>query len=185
MTSALILIDVQAGLGDPWFGERNNPAMEENGLRLLATWRKRGWPRVIVQHASTTPGSPLRPGQPGHALKPGYEPLPGEKLIVKSKNSAFIGTDLEAWLKTNDLGHITVGGITTEHCVSTTVRMAANLGLTVDLVGDACHATAKRRADGAGDIDAETVHQTELAILDGEFARVVTTDDVIRNSPAA
>ena len=32
MTSALILIDVQKGLEDPWFGARNNPAMEENGL---------------------------------------------------------------------------------------------------------------------------------------------------------
>jgi nicotinamidase-related amidase len=79
----------------------------------------------------------------------------------------------------------TVGGITTEHCVSTTVRLAASLGFAVDLVGDACHATAKRRADGAGEIDAETVHQIELAILDGEFAHVVTTRDVIQNSPAA
>jgi nicotinamidase-related amidase len=185
MTSALILIDVQKGLEEPWFGARNNPAMEENGLRLLAEWRARALPRVIVQHASTTPGSPLRPDQPGHALKEGYEPLPGEKHVVKGENSAFIGTDLEAWLKDHGLAHITVGGITTEHCVSTTVRMAANLGFKVDLVADACHATAKRRADGDGDIDAETVHQTELAILDGEFARIVTTHDVIQNLPAA
>lgn len=185
MTSALILIDVQKGLEDPWFGARNNPAMEENGRRLLAAWRERGLPRVIVQHASATPGSPLRPDQPGYALKAGYEPLAGEKHIVKRENSAFIGTDLAAWLREHGLKRITVGGITTEHCVSTTVRMAANLGFAVELVGDACHATAKARVDGAGEIDAETVHQTELAILDGEFARVVTTDDVIQKLPAA
>lgn len=185
MTSALILIDVQKGLEDPWFGARNNPAMEENGLSLLRAWREQGLPRVIVQHASATPGSPLSPDQPGHALKAGYEPQAGEKHIVKGENSAFIGTDLESWLKEHGLAHITVGGITTEHCVSTTVRMAANLGFKVDLVGDACHATAKRRTDGAGEIDAETVHQTELAILDGEFARIVTTQDVIQNLHAA
>lgn len=179
MTAALVLIDIQKGLDDPWFGHRNNAAMEANALRILSSWRKAGWPVVIVQHASRTEGSPLRPDQPGHALKAGFEPLEGEKHIVKSANSAFIGTDLEAWLRSNAITEIVVAGITTEHCVSTTVRMAANLGFKVTLVGNACHATSKRRLDGIATIDADTVHDTELAILDGEFATVTTTNDLL------
>lgn len=184
MTSALVMIDLQKGFEEPWFGERNNPHMEANGLRLLAAWRQRGLPRALVQHASVSPDSPLHPDKPGYAFKPGYEPLPGDKHIIKRENSAFIGTDLEVWLREQGSNRITVAGITTEHCVSTTVRMAANLGFSVELVGDACHATGKRRADNTADIDAETIHQTELAILRGEFACILTTDSAIQGLPA-
>ena len=179
MAAALLLIDIQRGLDNSWYGARNNLAMEANALRLLEAGRKAGNPVVIVQHSSTTDGSPLRPDQPGFALKPGFEPLEGDKHIVKHENSAFVGTDLEAWLRGKGITELVAAGISTEHCVSTTVRMAANLGFGVTLVGDACHATSKPRVDGAGEIDADTVHDTELAVLNGEFATVTTTNDVL------
>lgn len=185
MTSVLMLIDYQQGLDDAWFGACNNPAAAANGLRLLAAWREHDLPRVVVQHASVTAGSPLAPERPGFALKAGFEPRDGEKHIVKQQNSAFIGTDLDDWLRSRETSRLTIAGITTEHCVSTTVRMAGNLGYSVELVGDACRATAKRRVDGQGSIDAEMVHQIELAILDGEFANVITTADAINALPAA
>jgi nicotinamidase-related amidase len=177
MTSALMLIDYQQGRDDAWFGKGNNPAAEANGLALLATRRARDLPRGIVQHASVTPGWPLSPDRPGFALD-------GEKHIVKQQNSAFIGTDLGDWLAARGIARLTVAGMTTEHCVSTTVRMASNLGYSVALAGDACRAKAKRRAGGDGLI-AETIHQTELAILDSEFAHVITTADAIDALPAA
>lgn len=179
MTDVLLVVDVQKGLEDPWFGARNNPAMEANGRRLLAAWRARRLPVVIVQHSSITDGSPLRPDQPGFALKDGFEPQAGDRHVVKHHNSAFAGTDLEQWMRARGHDRLTVFGITTEHCVSTTVRAAANAGFRVRLVGDACHAMSKPRLDGSGVIDAQTVHDTELAILAGEFAAIASTDEVV------
>ncbi len=180
MPAALLLIDIQKGFDDLayWGGARNNPDMEANGLKLLGAWRKAGWPVVHVRHASTKANSPLRADQPGHAPRDGYEPIAGEKAIVKSVNSAFIGTDLEAWLRARGISELVVAGITTHQCVSTSVRMAANLGFQVTLAGDACHAWPVTAPDGRN-ISAETVHDTELAILSGEFARIATTNDLL------
>jgi nicotinamidase-related amidase len=59
--TALIVIDVQKGLDEPFWGERNNPEAEQNIARLLAAWRRRGWAIYHVQHQSKNPHSPLRP----------------------------------------------------------------------------------------------------------------------------
>ncbi|HYD99486.1 MAG TPA: cysteine hydrolase family protein, partial [Alphaproteobacteria bacterium] len=137
--AALIAIDVQQGFELPAWGRRNNPAMEANGLALLAAWRAAGRPVVIVRHDSVSPGSTLAPSHPGNAFKPGFGPQAGEPLVTKSVNSAFIGTDLEAWLRDRGIGQVVLFGISTDMCVSTTARMAANLGFETIIAGDACH----------------------------------------------
>jgi len=93
---ALILIDIQKGFDqlDAFGGERNNPDAEKVAGRLLQNWRQRKWPVFHIRHCSIKPGSPLAAGQPGNAFKEEVTPLPGEPIIPKSVNSAFIGTDL-------------------------------------------------------------------------------------------
>jgi nicotinamidase-related amidase len=177
--AALISIDVQQGFDHPSWGPRNNPHMEANGLQLLAAWRQVGRPRVIVRNDSPSPTSLLRPGQPGNALKPGFEPLPGEPLLVKTVNSAFLGTDLEARLREAGVRQVVLFGIATDMCVSTTARMAANLGFDLVVVGDACHTWAQRAPDGTL-FDADTMHRVHLATLATEFGRVVDTAEVLR-----
>ncbi|MCO4847347.1 MAG: cysteine hydrolase [Yoonia sp.] len=176
---ALVLIDYQQGFGNPdhWGGPRNNPDAETNGLRLLKAWRDADAPVAIVQHSSRSEASPLHPSKPTFAFKAGFDPIKGEKHIVKHENSSFVGTDLDVWLRQNDIRDLVICGITTEHCVSTTTRMAGNFGFGVRLVGDACHAWPKTH--NGTFIDAQTIHDTELAILHGEFATVVSTDDVL------
>jgi nicotinamidase-related amidase len=175
MSRALILIDWQVGLDHPshWGGVRANPDAEANGLALLAEWRKRGWPIAHVFHDSTSEDSPLRPHTPGHAPKAGFEPRAEEPTYHKSVNSAFIGTSLEADLKARNLTDLVICGLTTNHCVSTSTRMAGNLGFDVILVGDACGAHPQGR------FDADTIHAVSLANLDGEFCRVVNTSDIL------
>jgi hypothetical protein len=56
--------------------------------------------------------------------------------------------------------------------------MAANLGFEVTIVGDACFAFERRLPDGRV-FDADLVHDVALASLNGEFAKVCTTDQVI------
>jgi nicotinamidase-related amidase len=175
---ALLVVDVQQGLDDPRYGARNNPDAERNIVALLAAWRKRKAPVIHIQHMSVEPGSPLRPELPGNAIKPEARPLPGEPLFQKTVNSAFIGTPLESHLRSNGIGALVVVGLTTDHCVSTTVRMAANLGFITTLVGDATATHGRTGPDGER-LDAEQMHRSALASLHGEFATVRTTADLL------
>jgi nicotinamidase-related amidase len=180
----LLLIDVQRAFDDPRDGRRSTPDAERTIARLLAAWREAGWPVVHVHHASTEPDSPLRPDRPGYAVQPEARPLDGEPVFVKHVNSAFIGTELEAFLHDRAWRRLTVVGFTTDHCVSTTVRMAGNLGFDVELVADACASYARRAPDGTV-VDAATVHRVQLASLDGEFCRVVASGTVLTRLAAA
>jgi nicotinamidase-related amidase len=176
--TALLPIDVQQAFDDPRWGRRNNPAMEANGLRLLAAWRARGWPVIHVRHDSVTPGSTLHPSASGNAFKPGYGPVGGEPVVAKSVNAAFIGTDLELRLRRLDVRAVVVFGITTDMCVSTTARVASNLGFATIVAGDAT-ATFDLRDTRGIVIPAEDVARTHLATLHAEFAEVVDTDELL------
>jgi len=178
--NVLLLIDIQVGFDNPVWGDRNNPQAEDRAADLLAHWRATGQPIVHVQHVSTQPGSPLSGA--GIAFKPQVTPEPGEVVIQKSVNSAFIGTNLEAHLESIGATALTICGLTTPHCVSTTTRMAANMGYDVRLVVDACAAftsNADTSFDDGPALTAEEVHRTALAHLHGEFATVCTTRQVL------
>jgi nicotinamidase-related amidase len=97
--AVLLIIDVQKGLDEPAWGQRNNPLAEQNIAALLQEWRVRQRPIVHVQHLSTSPTSPLRPNYVGSQIKDSVQPHVGEPVFQKQVNSAFIGTDLELWLR--------------------------------------------------------------------------------------
>ncbi|MGF1608798.1 MAG: cysteine hydrolase family protein [Kiloniellales bacterium] len=177
-TAVLIPIDVQQAFDEPSWGARNNPAMEANGLRLLDAWRASGRRIVHVKHNSVEPGSTLRPGRPGNGFKPGFAPQGQEPLVEKTVNSAFIGTDLQARLEGAGHRQLVFFGITSDMCVSTSVRMAANLGFEAYVAGDACATFGQVAPDGAA-VDAETIHRVHLTTLNTEFAKVLNTDEVI------
>ena len=176
--AALLVIDVQQGLDDPRWGERNNPDAERRMAALLAAWRAAKWPVIHVQHMSQHPESPLRAELPGNALKPEVLPRDGEPLFQKTVNSALIGTELEAHLRRRGIEQLVIVGLTTDHCVSTTVRMAGNLGFDVVVVDDAT-ATFERTGPDGTQYSAEQMHRVALASLHGEFARVRSSRDVL------
>jgi nicotinamidase-related amidase len=176
--TALIVVDVQQGMDDPRLGERNNREAERRIAELLAAWRHANRPIVHVQHLSREPASPLREAEPGSAFKPEAMPRAGEPVFRKHAHAAFVGTDLEAHLRAHGILDLIVVGLTTDHCVSTTVRLAADLGFTVTVVGDATATFARPGPDGSR-IEADLVHRVELACLHGEFATVVTTQDIL------
>lgn len=182
--TALLLIDVQQGFDDPRWGPRNNPQAEANIARLLAAWRRAGLPVIHVMHNSVSPTSVLRPGALGNALKPEAAPLEGEPVHHKSVNSAFIGTDLERDLRAQGTTALVIAGLTTNHCVSTTVRMAGNLGFETWLVSDATATFDRAHLDGRPR-SAEEVHLAALSDLEGEFATVVDTQAAVTAAFAA
>ena len=181
---ALILIDIQTGFDHPAWGARNNPDAEANAAALLAHWRRNGRPIFHIQHVSTEPGSPLGPG-PGSAFKPEVAPLAGEPIFVKSVNSAFIETRLEATLRRSQINALVLCGLTTPHCVSTTARMAANLGFDVTLAHDACAsfaANANTNWSGFAPMTPEAIHVSAVSHLHGEFAAAQSVVDILSGS---
>ena len=173
------MIDVQKAIDHPSWGQRNNLDAERNMAALLLAWRTSERPVYHIRHDSTEPASHYRPGQPGHEFKPEVQPLPGETVIAKQTNSAFIGTDLEARLRAARQTVLFVTGVITNNCVEATVRMAGNLGFTTFLVEDGCFTFARK--DWAGTLrPAAEVHAMSLANLDGEYCTVTRTADVLR-----
>jgi nicotinamidase-related amidase len=177
---ALILIDIQQGFDDPRWGARNNAQAESNAARLLGAWRQQRAPIFHVQHSSRLPDSPLRPDQPGWEIKKEVAPQPGEARIAKNVNSCFIGTALELELRKQGISDVVLCGLTTDHCVSTSARMAANLGFTVYVSSDAT-ATFDRTGPDGKSYPAQQIHETELASLHEEFATVATSEQIIAN----
>jgi nicotinamidase-related amidase len=174
----LIVIDQQKAMSHPKWGPRNNPDAERNIARLLTTWRARELPIIHVKHDSTSPDSPFRPGQEGNDFLPLTAPLPGETVVAKKVHSAFIGTDLVARLEAMGRPPLVICGVLRANSVEASVRNAANLGFCVSLLADACWSCDKR--DLTGQLwPAEDVHQLTLALLDGEYASVTTTDAVL------
>jgi nicotinamidase-related amidase len=179
--AVLIVIDMQRAIDHPSWGQRNNLDAEKNVAALLQAWRTSRRPIYHIRHDSTEPASHYRPGQPGNEFKPEVQPLPGETVIPKRTNSAFIGTGLEARLRAAQQTLIIVTGVITNNSVETTVRMAGNLGFHTFLVEDGCFTFA--RVDWTGTLRAASeVHAMSLANLDGEYCMVTRTADVLTAS---
>lgn len=176
--AALVIIDVQNGFDEPRWGTRNNLDAETKITLLLDSWRRSGRPVVHVQHMSLEPDSPLRPNQQGNDFKTEVTPLAGEHVEQKTVNSAFIGTGLEQYLRGISCTTLVLVGLTTDHCVSTTTRMAGNLGFKTYVVADATATFNREGFDGAQYAAKET-HAIALASLHGEFAHVLLTAEVL------
>jgi len=180
LTNAVLLpIDMQKAFDEPSWPRRWNEAVDARGLLLLGTWRTAKMPVIHVRHDSVEPGSTLAPDRPGNAFREGFGPQGDEPLVTKSVNSAFIGTDLDLRLRRLGATTVVVFGISTDMCVSTTVRMGANLGYRMVLAEDACDCFDLPDGRG-GTIPAETIHAAHVATLGFEFAKVVTTRELVQ-----
>jgi nicotinamidase-related amidase len=179
--AALLVIDVQRAIDAACHaadGPRNNPDAEKNIARLLAAWRRDNKPIIHIRHDSTSPASAYRPGQDGNDFKTEVAPFPGETVIAKQTNSAFIGTELERDLRSAGIDVLVVSGVSTNNSVETTIRMAGNLGFQTYLVADACFTFARRDFQGRLRT-AEEVHSMSLANLHGEYCTVINTSDAL------
>ena len=173
-----MIIDLQAAIDFPSWGTRNNEQAEERVAQLLNAWRQAGRPLMHVKHMSVHPDSPYWPEGPGNAFKPQAMPLPGEEVLEKTTNSAFIGTGLDESLRARGISELVVAGVITNNSVEATVRMAGNLGYRTVLVEDATFTFGRRDFSGKWH-EAQVIHDIALANMDGEYAEVRSTADVL------
>jgi nicotinamidase-related amidase len=177
---ALILIDIQKGFEDVDYcdGHRNNLDAETNAGKILNFWRQNNLPIFHIKHCSTNPNSKFVEGKVGNDFQEIVQPKDGEQIIKKSVNSAFIGTDLKQQLDKLNIKKLIIVGLTTDQCVSTSVRMAGNYGYDTFVVSDATATFEKVGVEGQK-YSAEIMHETALASLHKEFATVIKTDELI------
>ena len=175
------------------FHPRSNPQFETNIRTILRNFRatrdNASHKALIIHvyHESHNPHSPLHTDSPGIAFQSYACPdVRTEIVLSKNVNSCFIGTPLEGVLRAKDIRRLYIVGLTTDHCVSTTVRMAGNLKVTdwinddgetkggdgVFLIEDATATFSK------GGFGSDIVHKVNVESLK-EFAAVVTTKDVM------
>ncbi len=120
--------------------------------RLLAAWRSAGLAVIHTREGHRPDLSDLPPakhargkatsrigddgpmgrilvrGEPGHDIIADLAPAPGEPVVDKPGKGAFFATDLHAILANRAITQLVVAGVTTEVCVSTTVREANDRG---------------------------------------------------------
>jgi nicotinamidase-related amidase len=177
--SALLLVDIQkAFLEKDYPGIiRNNEDAEFICGKILNKWRTLDLPVIHVRHSSTNPESKLHKSKPGFEFNDYVIPLKTEMILTKKVNSAFIGTNLEDILFKRNINTLVIVGMTTNHCISTTVRMSGNLGFNTYLISDstACYNT---KAMNGEVIDCNTIYNATLASLQEEFATVIDSKEL-------
>ena len=99
-------------------------------------------------------------------------------VLTKEVNSAFIGTNLENILIKSHIDTLVIVGMTTNHCISTTVRMSGNLGFDTYLISDstACYNTKGLNGEI---IACNTIYNSALASLQEEFATVIDSKELL------
>ena len=180
--SALLLVDIQkAFLEKDYPGIiRNNEDAEFICGKILKKWRTLDLPIIHVRHSSTNPESKLHKSRPGFEFNDYVTPLENEMVLTKEVNSAFIGTNLENILIKSHIDTLVIVGMTTNHCISTTVRMSGNLGFDTYLISDstACYNTKGMNGEI---IDCNTIYNSALASLQEEFATVIDSKELFDN----
>ena len=176
---ALLLVDIQkAFLEKDYPGLiRNNENAEFICGKILKKWRTLDLPIIHVRHSSTNPDSKLHKSRPGFKFNDYVTPLENEMVLTKEVNSAFIGTNLENILIKSQIDTLVIVGMTTNHCISTTVRMSGNLGFDTYLISDstACYNT---KGINGEIIDCNTIYNSALASLQEEFATVIDSKEL-------
>ena len=179
---ALLLVDIQkAFLEKDYPGLiRNNENAEFICGKILKKWRTLDLPIIHVRHSSTNPESKLHKSRPGFEFNDYVTPLETEMVLTKEVNSAFIGTNLENILIKSHIDTLVIVGMTTNHCISTTVRMSGNLAFDTYLISDstACYNTKGLNGEI---IDCNTIYNSALASLQEEFATVIDSKELFDN----
>ncbi|WP_374009301.1 cysteine hydrolase family protein [Leifsonia sp. LS-T14] len=134
-----------------------------------------GVPVVVVQHLEDEGAPVFARGSEGAALHASIADRTPAHVVTKGSVSAFPGTDLERWLRANDVDTVTIAGYMTQHCCAGTARDAAELGFTVEFLSDATGTLDL--VNEAGAISADALHRSVLVTMQSEFAAVATTEE--------
>jgi bifunctional isochorismate lyase / aryl carrier protein len=178
--SALLVIDMQELFLDK-SSHSYLPDVEDiigNVRDLIDAYRKHSLPVIFTRHATKKSesagamgrwwGNVVRDGDKAGEIDPRFAPSNGEKVIRKTRYSAFVGTDLLQHLYAESVSSLVITGVMTHLCCESTARDAFMRDFDVFLVVDG---TASKTED---------LHVSSIKTLTDGFAIPVTTSEVVR-----
>ncbi len=167
--SALLLIDIQDFYFPGGRLQLENPEMAGmNAGLILDHFRKCDLPVYHVRHNF----------EPGGNIHHYVKPEAGEPVISKDQVNAFLDTELLGMLQADSVEQLVICGMQTHMCVEAAVRAGHDLGFTCLLVTDACATRALQYEEHI--IPAKNVHYSTIKTLQGSYARVLTTENLIK-----
>ena len=165
-----------SSVGDYRF-DRIERLVTPNALRLRERFRALGRPVLHLTVGAALPDASDAPphmrklfvetrnhlGSREHEIIDALKPLPGEHLLRKTTIGAFASTHIDSLLRALGAEQLWLCGVSTNMCVETTAREAADRGYLVTLVEDACGTTH------------EELHQVTMRNFQRLFGRVRST----------
>ena len=106
-------------------------------------------------------------GSREHEILDELKPLPGEHVLRKTTIGAFASTNIDSLLRALGCEQLYLTGVSTNMCVETTAREAADRGYGVTLVEDACGTTH------------EDLHQVTMRNFQRLFGRVRSCEEAL------
>jgi nicotinamidase-related amidase len=150
-------------------------------LRLRAHFQQLGQPVLHVTLGAALPDASDAPrhmrkllascanhvGSREHEILDELKPVAGEHVLRKTTVGAFASTPIDSLLRSLRVDQLYMVGVSTNMCVETTAREAADRGYQVTLVEDACGTTF------------EELHQVTMRNFQRLFGRVASTDQAV------
>jgi len=164
-----------------WRFARITDLVIPNTRRLICAMRAAGGEVIYVTLGAAKPGAPDAPphmrkffadtgnhlGAGAHQIIDELAPEPQDHIVRKTTVGAFASTNIDHLLRSLGRRDLYVTGVSTNMCVDTTAREAADRGYAVTLVEDACATTH------------EDLHLAALRNFQRFFGRVRDTDAVM------
>jgi nicotinamidase-related amidase len=175
---ALVIVDVQQQYFDGPLEIQYPPHTESlpNIVRAIDAATAAGIPVVAVQHSAGEGAPVFDPASPQFALHPEVEQRKAEswKSLTKQYGSVYAGTDLADWLRGQQIDTVTLVGYMTNNCILASSVEAEFLGIGTEVLSDGTGAI--NLANQAGFAPAQAVHETLMALLNSNWAKVSTTE---------
>lgn len=161
MSRALLVIDVQNEYFTGALPITYPAGHLERILEAMDAATAKQVPVIVVQHSFTDPEKPFfQKGTPSWELHPEVARRPHDLLVEKELPGSFTGTELEAWLREQNIDTVTIAGYMTHMCCDTTARQAVHRGFTVEFLSDATGTLAL--SNSAGEVTAEELQRAIL-----------------------
>ncbi|KIW63044.1 hypothetical protein PV04_09922 [Phialophora macrospora] len=165
------LLSAARGAGFPVFFTREGHRPDLSTLSSRERFRSRNNPRQLGIGDRGPLGRFLIRGEPGHDVIPELAPRPNEVIIDKPGRGSFAHTDFEHLLKIRGIRNLVLCGVTTDVCVSTTMREANDRGFDCLLLEDATAAATAQLHNA-------TVESVKME--GGIFGAVARSADVVQ-----
>ncbi len=179
MKRVLLVIDVQNEYFSGKLPVSYPPGSLENILKVMNAAQANEIPVIVVQHTALAENAEtFVKGTSGWELLPEVLNQPYTHLIEKTLPGSFTGTNLESWLRENNIATVTISGYMIHMCCDTTARQAFHKGFNVEFLSDATGTLSV--SNYAGKISDEELHRAVLVTQAMRFSNVLSTTDWIQ-----